>query len=377
MQPLRGQFTLPRLERVIAGPDTLSSLPSEVDRYSCGRVLIVTGRTLAASPLLDTAKRALGSRCAGVFAGVVQHVPGRTVDMLLRQVRDEQIDCLVSVGGGSPIDTAKAAAHAILQAAASPQADGTIHIAIPTTLSAAEFTDVAGKTEDSTRIKYALSDPRIAPRTVIADPVVTLDTPGWLWAASGIRALDHAVETLYSTRHHPISEPLATRAIEMLLEHLPASLRGARDDQVGHRGECQMAAWLAVFGLTNAGSGLSHMLGHQIGPRWNVPHGVTSAIMLPHVMRFVAGAAAERFAAIAHGFGVPFAEPKRAALECAERAAEFIAQFNLPTRLRDVAVPAGELAGIAGHVCEVMNQEQALGRPVTEDEVGLLLEAAY
>jgi alcohol dehydrogenase len=253
---------------------------------------------------------------------------------------------------------------------------------------------VAGKTDDLTRIKHALSDPRIAPRTVIADPVVTLDTPGWLWAASGIRALDHAVETLYSNRHHPISDPLASRAIEMLVEHLPPSVRRAplldrrsldedghgapeRDEMLAHRGQCQIAAWLAVFGLTNAGSGLSHMLGHQIGPRWNVPHGVTSAIMLPHVMRFVAGAAAERFAAIAHGFGVPFAETKPAALECAARVSEFIAQFNLPTRLRDVSVPAGELAGIAGHVCDVMNREQALGRLVTEDEVASLLAAAH
>ena len=382
MQPFRGQFTLPRLERVIAGPDTLASLPSEVDRYGCGRALIVTGRTLAASPLLDMVTGALGSRCAGVFAGVVQHVPARTVDMLLRQVRDDQIDCLVSVGGGSPIDTAKAAAYAILHDAPSPpHAGGIVHIAVPTTLSAAEFTDVAGKTDDLTRIKQPLSDPRIVPRTVIADPVVTLDTPGWLWAASGIRALDHAVETLYSDRHHPISDPLAARAIEMLLEHLPASWRGAPDDledhTVAHRGQCQIAAWLSVFGLTNAGSGLSHMLGHQIGPRWNVPHGVTSAIMLPHVMRFVAGAAAERFAAIAHGFGVPFDEPKPAALQCAARAAAFIAQFNLPTRLRDVSVPAGELAATAGHVCDVMNREQPLGRIVTRDEFESLLAGAY
>jgi alcohol dehydrogenase len=376
--PFSGQFTLPRLERVIAGPDTLASLPSEVDRYGCGRALIVTGRALAESPLLGRVKDVLASRCAGVFASVVQHVPARTVDALQRQVRDERIDCVISVGGGSPIDTAKAAVYAILRdAASSPHAGGPVHIAIPTTLSAAEFTDVAGQTDNLTRVKHALSDPRIAPRTVIADPVVTLDTPAWLWAASGIRALDHAVETLYSSRHHPLSDPLAARAIEMLVEHLPASLNGPRDEQVAHRGQCQMAAWLAVFGLTNAGSGLSHMLGHQIGPRWNVPHGVTSAIMLPHVMRFVAGAAPERFAAIAHAFGVPFSEPKPAALECAERAAAFIGQFNVPTRLRDVSVPAAELAGIAGHVCEVMNREQAFGHLVTPDEVSALLVAAF
>jgi alcohol dehydrogenase len=378
MTPFRGQFTFPRLERVIAGPGTLASLASEVDRHGCGRALIVTGRTLAASPLLNRIKTILGRRCAGVFAGVEQHVPARTVEMLHRQVRAERIDCVISLGGGSPIDTVKAVAHAMLRGSApSPPASGPVHIAIPTTLSAAEFTDVAGQTDELRRIKHALSDPRIAAHTVIADPVLTLDTPVWLWAAGGVRALDHAVETLYSSRHHPLSDPLAARAIEMLLEHLPASLTGTQDEQVAHRGHCQMAAWLAVFGLTNAGSGLSHMLGHQIGPRWDVPHGITSAIMLPHVMRFVAGTAAERFAAIARAFRVPFDEAERAALECAARAAAFIGQFNLPARLREVSVPEGELAGIAGHVCEMMNREQPLGRAVTEDEIASLLEAAY
>ena len=347
--------------------------------------LIVTGRTVAASPLLDRVKLGLGSRCAGVFDGVVQHVPASTVDALLQQVRDGTIDCLISVGGGSSVDTAKAAAYAILGTGDRP-AEGPVHIAIPTTLSAAEFTDVAGMTDEPTRIKRALSDPRIAARTVIADPVLTLETPPWLWAASGIRALDHAVETLYSSRHHPVSDPLAARAIEMLVEHLPPSVRRApldgapeHDDLLAHRGHCQMAAWLAVFGLTNAGSGLSHMLGHQIGPRWNVPHGVTSAIMLPHVMRFVASAAPGRFAEIARALRVPFAEdsPKPAALECAERTAAFIAQFGLPARLRDVSIPAEELPEIGVHVCDVMNREQALGRVVTLDEVESILAAAH
>ena len=99
-----------------------------------------------------------------------------------------------------------------------------------------------------------------------------------------------------------------------------------------------MAAWMCVFGVTNAGFGLSHALGHQIGPRWNVPHGMTSCITLPHAMRFMADLAPERFRPIAEGFGVPFdpAEPRRAALACADRAAAFIAQFDVPQRLRDV-----------------------------------------
>src|SRR5687767_15979088 len=88
MQPLTGQFTLPRLERVIAGPDTLASLPAEVDRYGCRRALIVTGQTLAGSALLDRVTRALEHPFAGVFADAIQPVPARNVDAVLPRAPD-------------------------------------------------------------------------------------------------------------------------------------------------------------------------------------------------------------------------------------------------------------------------------------------------
>jgi alcohol dehydrogenase len=381
MQPFLGRFALPRLERVIAGPGTHASLAAEVERYGCSRVVVVTGTTVGASPVLARTVEQLGSRCSAVFTGARQHVPSGSVTALLQVMRESDADCLVSLGGGSPIDTAKAAVQATLppRSPGDRTAGGLVHIAIPTTLSAGEFTDVAGITDETTRIKHALFDTRLAPRTVIADPLVTLDTPAWLWAASGIRALDHAIETLYADVRHPISEPLAERGLERLIEHLPRSIEGPADELVARRGECQLAAWQAVFGVTNAGFGLSHVLGHQIGPRWNVAHGVTSAIVLPHVMRFMAEAAPDRFAAIARVLAVTGegSEPRRIALACADRIAAFIAQFGLALRLRDVAVPRDELGAIAALVADLMSRAHAVPRPVTRDDVAAVLTAAY
>ncbi len=217
-------------------------------------------------------------------------------------------DCVISFGGGSPIDTVKAAIHTLLTGGGGGHStdEGPVHIAIPTTLSAGEFTAVVGITDERTRVKRAVSDPRLVPRTVYIDPTVTLETPPWLWAASGVRALDHAVETIYASRHHPLSDAAAARGLSMLLEHLPASLSTTGAEQLEHRLQCQLGAWLSVFGVTNAGLGLSHALGHQIGPRWDVPHGVTSCITLPHAMRFMAARAPERFGPIAQAFGVSF-----------------------------------------------------------------------
>lgn len=377
MQPFSAEFTLPRLERVIAGPGSIAALPRELDRYGCQRAILVTGRTLGASPLLSRVTALMGRRCVDVFTKARQHVPAGTVDALVGTIQEASADALVSFGGGTPVDTAKAAAFTLMRRDGGGEA--LVHVAIPTTLSAGEFTDVAGITDDVTRIKHAVADVRIAPRTVIADPGMAADTPDWLWAASGIRALDHAVESLYSRRRHPITEAVAPRAIEMLLAHLPASLRGPEPERLAHRGECQMAAWLAVFGVTNAGFGLSHVLGHQIGPRWNVPHGVTSAIVLPHAMRFMARCAPARFASIARALGVPFdaAQPAAGAMACAGRVADVIAGFGLPARLGEVGVPRGELADIADHVRGVIAREAPLDAPVEAGELLAVLAAAY
>jgi alcohol dehydrogenase class IV len=136
---------------------------------------------------------------------------------------------------------------------------------------------------------------------------------------------------------------------------------------------------MCVFGVTNAGFGVSHALGHQIGPRWTVPHGLTSCITLPQAMRFMAALAPERFRPIAEGFGVAFApaEPRRAALACAEHAAAFIAQFDVPQRLRDVGVPRDELAEVATVVHDVMDAAHVVDRLVTKDDIVRLLTNAY
>jgi alcohol dehydrogenase len=352
----------------------VSSLGVELDRLGRGRVVIATGRTLGRSLLLDRVTAAAGPRVARVFDGARQHVPAATVDELSSLVREAEADCVVSFGGGSPIDTAKAAIHALLS-------DGgpvPLHVAIPTTLSAGEFTALAGVTDNETRVKRAVADPRLMARLVIMDPELTVETPAWLWAASAVRALDHAVESIYSSRHHPLSDALASKAIQLLTSRLADSVAPGPDG-LEHRGHCQIAAWMSVFGLVGAGFGLSHVLGHQIGPRWNVPHGITSCITLPHAMRFMARVAAHRFGPIAEAYGIPFdpAAPDAGATACADRTRDFIARLNLPVRLRDVHVPQHEIADIAATVHAALEREGAVGHPVSPGELVALLRDAY
>jgi len=142
---------------------------------------------------------------------------------------------------------------------------------------------------------------------------------------------------------------------------------------------CQLGAWMSIFGMINTRLGISHALGHQIGSRWNVPHGVTSCITVPHVMRFMAQAAPQRFEAIAEGFEVAFdpADPRRAAIECAERAAQFIGELGVPTRLSEAGVPQTEIEEIIEPVLAEINGARTLETPVTAKDMTALLEAAY
>jgi maleylacetate reductase len=373
VEALNIDFDLSRLERVMSGPGKVAKLGEELDRQGLARAIIVTGKTLGGSTLLETVKGAAGPRCVSVFKGARQHVPRSTVNELEALIERLHADCLVSFGGGSPIDTSKVASYSFLTKRE------ITHIAIPTTLSAGEYTHAGGVTDESTLVKSGVSDPRLQARTVIADPALTLLTPDWLWIATGMRALDHAIETIYTPRHHPLSDTLGTKAITLLVEHLPTSIQTSGAEQLAHRGCCQFAAWFSIYGSMNTRFGISHLLGHQIGPRWNVAHGVTSCITLPHAMRFMAEIAPERFQPIAEAFHVAFdpAHPKAGALACAERTAQFIAQFDVPHTLKDAGVPRAEIGQIVPTVLHELEKSGVVDRGVTEQDVRRLLEAAY
>lgn len=368
-----GEFNLSRLERVIYGPGKVAALRDEMERRKLERAVVVTTDIVAKLPILKEVTGALGSRCAGVFTGVVQHVPRGTVNALAQDLERLNADCAVSFGGGSPIDSCKVALYGLLPARE------LVHIAVPTTLSAAEYTHAGGVTDETTRVKSGVYDPRVLPRTVIADPALTLATPDWLWVTTGMRALDHAIECAYAIRHQPISDALAAKSIALFVEHLPASIRTGGAEQLAHRGHCQAASWFSIYGAMNTRFGLSHLLGHQIGPKWDVPHGVTSCITLPNAMRFMADVAPQRFGPVAEGFGIAFdpANPKPAALACADRTEKFIAQFDVPKTLREAKVPREEIGQIVAPIAHELQHNGVVDRPVTEREILALLESCY
>ncbi len=218
VEPLVYDFNLSKLERVMSGAGKVAAVGHELERRGLKRTIVVTGKTLGGSALLEKVTGAAGARCVAVFKGARQHVPRSSVHELQALIERENADSLIGFGGGSPIDTCKVTSHPFLEKRE------IIQIAIPTTLSAAEYTYGGGVTDEKTLVKSVVSDPRLQPRTVINDPELTLETPEWLWVATAMRALDHAIETIYAKRHHPLSDALGAKAISLLVEHFKPSI---------------------------------------------------------------------------------------------------------------------------------------------------------
>lgn len=329
--------------RVLQGAGAVEALPDELERLGCRRAFIVTGTSMATkTPHLNHLRALLGPACVGAMTGIRQHVPKRGVAASAEAAAAAEADAIVSLGGGSPIDAAKGVAALLARDGRPPP-----QIALSTTLSAGEFTPIAAATDEASAIKEVRVDHRLTPASVILDPELTRETPRQLWASTGVKALDHAVEVLLAVRPHPFADLLAGEAIQRLRRSLLSSLAEPFDAEA--RGDCQFAAWFSIAGLPSVGIRLSHLIGHQIGARWDVPHGVTSCITLPHAMRFLAPQTLEQHARVAAAFGLRADGPPSLGLAhaAAEEVAAFIARLDVPTRLSETSARREDLAIVA------------------------------
>jgi maleylacetate reductase len=358
---LTGAYRFPAMESVVYGRPFAEMLKEAVDESGASAVFLIASGTLAReTDMVDQVRQALGNRLAGVCAKIGAHTPRHDVVAAANAARDSGTDLLVTLGGGSVTDAAKMVALCLGNGVTAPEqlddyrarisADGSIvrpdvkppslrTVTIPTTLSAGEYTGSAGCTDAVRHVKESYSHKLMMPKSVLLDPRATVHTPEWLFLSTGIRAVDHAVGDICSDFCQPISEGASFHALR-LLGH---GLRGVKADPLDMDGrlECQLGAWLSMVGSqTGVPKGASHGIGHVLGGTAHVPHGYTSCVMLPHVLRFNHPVNAERQARVSEALGHP-GEP------AAEVVAGLIAALGLPGRLRDVDVKPEQLDRIA------------------------------
>lgn len=386
-----GIYSYPGTSRIVYGTDFAVALRRELDLVDARKVFVLASGTLERSTeVIRRIQEALGSRYAGICAKIGAHTPRIDVIAAANAARAAQADLLLGVGGGSITDAAKVVAiclgnditdtaaldayrvitsadgRSIRPSYKPPSVASTI---IPTTLSAGEFSALAGCTDTIRHVKEMYAHPQAIPRTVILDPAVTVHTPQWLWLSTGIRAVDHAVEDLCSVSSKPLSEGTSFHALRLLGRGLRAVKADPADLQA--RLDCQLGAWMSIIG-SSAGveKGASHGIGHALGGTAGVPHGYTSCVMLPHVMRFNYPVNAERQKRVSEALGHP-GEP------AADVLAALIADLGLPRTLRQVGVSADLLDRIAA---ESMHDRHIHTNPRKIDAaatVRQLLDAAW
>jgi maleylacetate reductase len=292
-----GTFIYSNPQVIHWGTGSVDQLGAELARLHAKRILLVTTQSIAGNQALQGAVRAaMGEASIATSAIVSQHAPLAQVEAATEQAAAAGADGVVSFGGGSVIDAAKMVSVRL----ADRDGRAIPHVAIPTTLSVAELASGAGFTNEAGD-KAGMRDPRLLADCVIYDAELTLATPIQLWLSTGIRALDHAVEAFLAAGEHPFSDVMSLEAIRRLFDSLPRAK--VRPSDAGVRVENQLAAWFSFTLPGESAAGLSHVMGKQIGARHGIPHGVTSCLLMPHVMRYLARARPDRMAALAEVTG--------------------------------------------------------------------------
>ena len=373
-------------QEVIFGPGSLGRLGEAVDRLGAQRLMLCTSPSLHSAGHVAAIEAILGDRLVAVFDQVRPHVQDVQADEASAFAESKQVDAVIGLGGGSPLGMAKAVAYSLekrsqpLPIPGAPAAQPLVPVvAIPTTYAGSEMTAVYGitHTREKPPRKITVSDPKIAPKVVVYDPNLTLDLPPELTASTGMNALAHCIEALYSRTRHPLSTAAAISGVRHIAEALPACYAHGRDLEA--RTQMLIGAHLAGRSLADVAMGLHHGLCHVLGGTAGVPHGIANSIILPHAVRFNAETTALQLlpAAEALGVRVDGQDPAAAVEAAAEKIFEMAGQMNLPQHLREAGVREAdlpELARIAFQSHTVQNNP----RPMTDAaEIERLLRAAW
>lgn len=335
--------------RVVFGAGSAATVAAEVGRLGASRPLVVAtrGRAAMARAVADR----LGSGCAGVLATAVPQVPIELARAARQQARAAEADCLVSVGGGAAIGLGKA----IALETALPM------VAVPTTYSGSEMTGFCGITIDGVkRLHQSLS---MLARTVIYDPELSRSLPSATSAASAMNALAHCVESVYVPTSSPILAAAGVEGARVIAAALPRVM--AQPDDLNARAELLYGSYLGGAALAS-GLALQHGLAHVLGGSYGVEHGLSHAVVLPHVTAYNARFAPEPLARIAQALGVAHA---------GAGIFDLLAGTGLPTSLTALGLSRGQIETIVRLTIETDHGNN----PGPVDPAGLrsILDAAF
>jgi aldehyde dehydrogenase (NAD+) len=339
--------------KLVFGNNSINEVEQEVVSLKCSKAFLLTDPGVASAGLAERVKKALGKKLVGTFEECVQDSDLRIINKVAEIARSKGTDILISVGGGSVIDTTKGVAIVVKEGGKIEDYQGqqgltrpqTPHITIPTTAgTGSEVTNfaVVKDQENSRKLEYV--DDNIIPNVGILDPSMTVGLPPQLTATTGMDAFCHALESMHSTQAQPIADAFAIRAIQLIMEFLPRCVESGKD--IFARGQQLIAATMAGVAFNNGQVALVHALAHTLGGLFKVPHGLANSILMPHCVRYNADACGDSYVQVARAMGLDMKgiTEENAGEAVANGISAFTKKMGVPQRLRDVGVPESGLA---------------------------------
>ncbi len=381
------RYTLPR--DMYYGNGALEQL-----KYIKGKkaILILGGGSMKKFGFVDKVVNYLTE--AGIETRLFENVePDPSVETVMKgaaAMREFEPDWIIAMGGGSPIDAAKAmwvfyeypdtTFEEIIQPFSFPTLRQKAQfIAIPSTSgTATEVTAFAVITDYAKGIKYPLADFNITPDIAIVDPSLAETMPATLTAHTGMDALTHAVEAYVSTLNSPFTDPLAVKAIQMVFEYLPASYKGDKTA----REQMHYAQCMAGQAFSNALLGIVHSMAHKTGAAFStghIPHGCANAIYLPYVIKFNAKCAESRYADIARSLGITGTDAECVKVLC-DKIDDYNVKLNIPKTLKEFGIKEDEFLEKVKTIAELAISDACTGsnpRSITPEEMEKLLTCTY
>lgn len=352
----KGRVVFGAMDEVAFGRHAAEAIVEQLDRLGAKRAfLMVSGTLNRETSEIGDIRQAMGARWAGTFDRMPAHTPRSAVIAAANQAREAKADLIVTVGGGSITDGAKAVQLCLANDVSTVEgidgirvrggeeppirAPAVRQISVPTTIAGGEFSHIAGVTDERTHVKQMLRHTLTIPRATILDPWLSVHTPEWLFLSTGIRAVDHCVEGICAREAHPWADAQAMKGLAMLTQGLRRVKADGNDIEA--RLDCQIGTWLSMAPLSGGvPMGASHGIGYVLGGGFNVPHGYTSCVMLPAVMRWNKSANAERQALVAEAMG-------QSGKDAGDVLDGFIRGLGMPRSLQDVRVGPEHFDAIA------------------------------
>ncbi|VBB07682.1 alcohol dehydrogenase iron-type [Lucifera butyrica] len=373
-------YSLLNAGKIIAGFNSIETIAREVTAYNAKKVLIITDQGVWNAGLIEKPKSILES--AGIRVYVINNTPPEPeveqVNIIFNAAKELECDLIIGIGGGSSMDVAKIVAVMLtnapslseILAGAKIEKRGIPAFMVPTTAgTGSEVTPNAIFLVPEKELKIGVVSEKLLPDCVILDPVLTIGLPKAITAATGMDALSHAIECYISKKANPFSDTFALKAINLIARSIRQAYNNGQDLEARH--DMLLGAMFGGLCISTSSTVAVHALAYPLGGKYRIPHGLSNAILLPHVMNFNMDAAAAKFKdiAIAMELGTDGLSTRQAAKKMIENLYSLIRDLNIQVNLKEMGIRESDIDSMAEAALKVTRLLDNNPKPMNRNDI--------